>query len=122
MKKIIKEIEKQEKEDPTNPKNILSILEKNKKRNLKKLSRSKSMPYIRNEYDIRANNPSAELGRNVIRKHIENRIPLKDIETGEDIKLEFFITNREVANVTYQSGVLRRIDLTSRPRFIYFVN
>ncbi len=120
MQKMKKEIEKQEKQDPTNPQNIFHLLNKNKKKNLKKLERSKSMPCIYHKDDFRESNRQVQFGYDVIRRHMERNIPLKDVETGEDIRPEFFTTYREFANVPYQTTTLRGVNLNRR-RFVYFV-
>ncbi len=117
-KKMKKEIRKQEKEDPTNPENILSILNKQKKKSLKKLASSSSMPCIKPEDDISPTSLSVQFGQDVGQLYADLEMPLLDIETGEDIRPQFFTTYREIANVTYQTGILSRIDPRTRDAFI----
>ncbi len=114
MEKIKKEIKKQKKEDHTNPQNIFSLLEKNYEINSKKLNSRKLKPCIKREEDINSSDLAVQLGRDTIAVNIERGLPIKDAETGEDIRPQFFTTNREIANIVYQSDTLSRLDPMSR--------
>ncbi len=118
MKKIKKEIKKQEKKDPNNPENIFCIIDKHKKKNQKKISSSTSMPCVKEEDDINPDSLSVKFGQDVIYMHNQLRMPLRDTETGEIIRPEFFTSYGEIANVTYQTGFLSSIDSETRNAFI----
>ncbi len=118
MKMIKKEIDRQKKEDPNNPQNILNLLQKNKKKNLKKLERSKSIPCIKHEDDITSNDGLVRIGRGIVATYQSLNIPLKDAETGEDIRPEFFTTNCEMANTIFVSSFLQSFNQESRNIFL----
>ncbi len=75
------------------------------------------MPCIKPEDDLKPDDDLVRIGRGISIMYERVNIPLRDAETGEDIRPQHFRTNREMANIIFSSSFLSAFDEEERASF-----